>query len=369
MKRIFKILTISTLGIMTYILLGASCLPKVSIPVNGFLFGRNFTTTVDNQLAKEMLSEDNDENVTKLFSTYANKPLNTTTLSEISKKYSMDVSTLYFLEKSYENPKNKEAQDLYLNYFDQLSDNNFKQKFEHLQDVYVAFVPGLDYLDTTNGGDFAKQRRLFTSNGIQNELILTESWGFADRNAEIVAKRLKELNKQHEKIIVVSASKGGLDVAIALGKLLKAEDISSVKAWVSVGGILKGSPVADKYLSWPKCWVAEIGLLFVGQKISLIKDVSYKKRTEDFKNFNFPEHITRVHFIGAPLATQIHKRIKSNYCSIKDYGPNDGITPLADEVSDGGIVVSELGFDHYYKHPDLDKKTLALALTVINLQK
>ncbi len=39
-----------------YILLGASCIPKLSIPVNGFLFGRNYTTTVDNQLAKEMLS-------------------------------------------------------------------------------------------------------------------------------------------------------------------------------------------------------------------------------------------------------------------------------------------------------------------------
>ncbi len=102
-------------------------------------------------------------------------------------------------------------------------------------------------------------------------MILTESWGLADRNAEIVANRLKELNKQYEKIIVVSASKGGLDVAIALGKLLKAEDIPSVKTWVSVGGIVREAPVADKYLCWPKCWIAEIGLMFVqGQKISLV---------------------------------------------------------------------------------------------------
>ena len=360
MKNILKILTITTLGFIIYILLGSSCIPKVSIPVNGFLFGRNFTTTVDNQLAKKMLSKEDYVEVNKLFTVYANKPLNTATLSEISKKYSMDVSTLYFLERAYKSPKNKEAQDLYLKYFNQFSDKNFKQQFEPVQNVYVAFVPGLDYLDTSNGGDFAKQRKLFTSNGIHNELILTESWGLADRNAEIVAKRLKELNKQYEQIIIVSASKGGLDVAIALGKLLKAKDIPSVKAWVSVGGILKGSPVADKYLSWPKCWVAEIGLLFAGQNINLVQDVSYKKRTEDFKNLHFPEHIKRFHFIGAPLSTQIHKRIKSNYCSIKDLGPNDGITPLADEVSDGGIIVSELGFDHYYKHPELDKKTLAL---------
>lgn len=368
MKRAFKFIAMSAVGMMTYFLLGASCLPKTEIPVYGLLFGRSYTTTVDDQLAKEILTNPGSQKVKKLFSAYADQPLNTKTLSEISAKYSMDVSTLYFLERAYHNPVNKEAQDLYLHYFEQLSDNNYGEQLAPLQEYYVAFVPGLDYHDTTNGGDFAKQRRLFANSGVKNELILTESWGLADTNAEIVASRLRELNKQHEKIIVVSASKGGLDLAIALGNLLKPEEISSVKAWVSVGGILKGSPVADKYLHWPKCWVAEIGLLFVGQKISLVQDVSYEKRAKDFENFHFPEHIKRIHFVGAPLSTQIHKRIKSNYCSIREFGPNDGITPLADEVTEGGIVVSELGFDHYYKHPELDKKTMALALTVVDLE-
>jgi hypothetical protein len=369
MKRILEVINISIYGIMAYFLIGASCLPKTAIPVNGFLFGRSYTTTVDNLLAKEILSEPESKNVKKLFSAYADKPLNTETLSEISTRYSMDVSTLYFLKRAYGNPQNKEAQDLYLNYCDILADNNYEQQLAPLRDYYIAFAPGLDYHDTTNGGDFAKQRRLLTRIGVKNELILTQSWGLSDTNAVIIANRLTDLSKQHKKIIVVSASKGGLDVAIALGKLLKADDIPSVKAWVSVGGILKGSPVADKYLHWPKCWIAEIGLLFVGQDISLVRDVSYQKRKEEFAEFNFPEHIKRIHFVGAPLSTQIHKRIKSNYCSIKEFGPNDGITPLADEVSDGGIVVTELGFDHYYKHLDIDKKTIALALTVVNIQR
>lgn len=367
MKRLLIIIATTATGFLVYIFLGASCIPKNTFHAIGTLFGRNIITTVDSPLAKDMLSNPESENVINLFSAYAEKPLNTATLAEISSKYSMDVSTLYFLEKAYQIKENKEAQDHYLNYFDQLNDLDYKLHLKPLQDYYIAFAPGLDYLDTTNGGDFAKQRRLLTNAGVQNELILTKSWGFADENAEIVAKRLKELNSKYKNIIVVSASKGGLDVAIALGQILTNEDISSVKAWVSVGGILKGSPVADKFLHWPKCWVAEIGLLFVGQKISLIQDVSYERRSEEFTNFNFPVHIKRVHFVGAPLATQIHKRIKSNYCSIKEFGPNDGITPLADEVSDGGIIVSELGFDHYYKHPEIDKKTIALALTVAKI--
>jgi hypothetical protein len=102
----------------------------------------------------------------------------------------------------------------------------------------------------------------------------------------------------------------------------------------------------------------------VGQKISLVEDVSYAKRGSGFNDLVFPEQLMRVHFIGAPLSAQVEKRIRSNYCSISAFGPNDGITPLADEVSDGGIIVSELGLDHYYRSPDIDKKTIALALTV-----
>ncbi|MES2780756.1 MAG: hypothetical protein V4651_12755 [Bacteroidota bacterium] len=368
MKKAFKFISVAVLGLTVYIVLGASCIPKTSISVDGFLFGRPYQTFVDNGLAKQMLTDPKSDLVTKLFSAYADKPLNTATLSEIAINNSMDVATLYFMQRAYQDKQNKQAQDLYLTYLDQLSDNNFKQQLSPLADFYVAFVPGLDYNDTTNGGNFARQRRLLAASGIQNELILTDDWGLTDDNALTVAKRLIELSKQHEKIIVVSASKGGLETAIALGKVLKPEETKSIKAWISVGGILNGSPVADTYLCWPKCWIAEIGLMTVGQKISLVQDVSYKKRAAEFTDFNFPDNIKRVHFVGAPLATQIHKRIKSNYCSIKKFGPNDGITPLMDEVSQNGIIVSELGLDHYYSSPSIDKKTIALALVVAKIQ-
>lgn len=368
MKKAIKFISVAVSGLTVYIVLGASCIPKTSIPVDGLLFGRPFHTTVDNGLAKQMLTNPTSDLVTKLFADYQDKPLNTTTLADIAANNSMDVATLYFLQRAYQDKQNKQAQDQYLKNLDNLSGDNYNEQLVPLKDFYVAFVPGLDYNDTTNGGNFARQRRLLTASGIQNELILTDDWGLSDDNASVVANRLRELSKTHEKIIIVSASKGGLETAIALGKILKAEETKSIKAWVSVGGILNGSPVADTYLCWPKCWVAEIGLMTIGQKISLVQDVSYKKRAAEFTAFNFPANIKRVHFVGAPLATQVHKRIKGNYCSIKQFGPNDGITPLADEVSPDGIIISELGFDHYYSHPEIDKKTIALALVVANCQ-
>jgi hypothetical protein len=37
---------------------------------------------------------------------------------------------------------------------------------------------------------------------------------------------------------------------------------------------------------------------------------------------------------------------------------------LADELVPGGIAVTDVGLDHYYRDPAIDLKTLALALAV-----
>lgn len=368
-SKFFKTTFICTMGILTYIFFGSSCVPKNAISVSGYLFGRPLVTTVDNELAKLMLTNPQDEQVIDLFNAYQSKPLDTKTLADIATNYSTDVSTFYFVQKSYQNADNKQAQDLYFSNLDKLSsESNIKGELKPLENYYVAFVPGLNYKDTTNGGNFARQRRMMTAAGIANEMIETDEWGLTDDNALIVANRLKELSTQHDKIIVVSASKGGLETAIALGKLLKPEETKSIKAWVSVGGVLRGSPVADTYLCWPKCWIAEIGLMTKGKKINLVQDVSYVKREASYNELKFPCNIKIIHFVGAPYATIIDKDIKPLYCSIKEYGPNDGLTPLADEVTENGIVVTELGLEHHYRSPDIDKKTVALALVVAQIQ-
>jgi hypothetical protein len=50
---------------------------------------------------------------------------------------------------------------------------------------------------------------------------------------------------------------------------------------------------------------------------------------------------------------------------IRPLGPNDGSTLLADELVPGGIVVTNIGLDHYYKDPIIELKTIALAYVVL----
>ena len=353
--------------IFTFFLPESTSDKKNSFEVEGDLFNNSIVTKVNHKLAKLMLTDSSHAEVRKLHHAFGNKKLNTQTLVEITNEYSVDVATLYFFQKLYQEEKNKTAQNLYQNYLSK-SEKLFSEKeLSNLREFIIVFVPGLGYKeDTTTGADFSRQRKLLNLYGIRNELIQTNEWGLSEENAVMIASRLRELSVSNNKIIVVSASKGGLETAIALGQIMSKEEVMKIAAWVSVGGVLRGSPIADNYLIAPSCWFAEFMLWTKGEKINIVQDLSYKKRTKTFDELTFPKELKIIHFIGAPLFSQVSKEIKGRYSSLLDFGPNDGLTPLADEIIEGGIVVSELGLDHYFRDTDIDKKTLALALVAVN---
>lgn len=349
------------LGTMLY----NRCLPKEKIMAKGIFLGQPLQTTVDHQLAKEMVENPGAMPVKKLFNRYKDHKINTSTLSEIGKEYSNDVATFYFLHRLYNDSINKYCQDTYR----QGLANKDETIYSALEGYHIVFVPGLAYKeDTTTGANFSRQRKLFDHYNISNELIETEEWGLSEHNANIIADRLKSINGKYKKIMVVSASKGGLETALALDGV-EEHEISSVKSWVSVGGILRGSPIADTYLKAPKCWMAGVVLWTKGKHLSLVEDLSYKRRTSKAQTLRFPGHIKIIHYVGTPLATKISKEIKGRYCSMARFGPNDGLTPIADEITEQGFVVSELGLDHYYRDNRIDKKTLALAYVAVTLEE
>lgn len=366
MKRLFTLLGSVEIIIVFFILLVSWRLPKSTFYVNGSLFNKPFESMVDAELAKQMLCCPNDSMVIGLFDKYKDKPLNTPTLSEISRTYSMDVASLYFVQRLYNLPQNKKAQDLYSFYIEQISSNIKIDELEKLKEHYIVFIPGMAYKDIpSTGAHFKRQRKLLTTYGIENELINIPQWGIIENNADIITQRLKVLCQKHKKIILVSTSKGGLETAIVLSNKLTNEETSSIKAWISVGGILKGSPIADYFLKPGKTGIAKLFLWTKRENIDMVKAMSYKERCKNFEEMKFPDHIKIIHYVGIPLSTKIRTKIKTRYKYMVPLGPNDGLTPLADELTEKGLVVSEVGLDHYFDDPNIDKKAIALALTSI----
>lgn len=332
--------------------------------VEGVLLGRPFSAQVNHPLAVTMLTNKSDSSVMNLFDFYGSMALSNTLLEEITKKYSIDVSTLFLVEKLYELPANKKVQD---DYFSKLDDfslvDDLTKSLDFLKDFHIVFIPGFNYEE--NQGNFEDQRKLFDSAGISNEMIMTEPFGLIDSNALIVANQLREINRQHSNILLISISKGGAEIGIALSNLLSPEDITSVKAWINACGILKGSPVADHWKKpLRKMWIS-LGLFFVGKgKLpinAILNDLSYEHRK--YTILTIPTTIYTVNYVVVSLGKNMNR--------ITLQVPNDGFSPTLDAITDNEIVVIEVGngLNHKLEKFDVNTRLSAILYHIVENNK
>ncbi|MBS4066664.1 MAG: hypothetical protein KGZ74_19030 [Chitinophagaceae bacterium] len=331
--------------------------------VKGIVFGQPVDLSVDNILAKQMIEDSTKFDYQNIDKELSKPRITTNFLISLTKKYSIDVATVYFLQKTYS--ENKDFYSSYSNTLAQLSKGESPPELEKLKGYTFLFVPGLAYkADTSTGADFARQRRLLDHYGVKNRLINTAEWGLCDDNAKIVADEIKK--EKGRAIVLVSASKGSIEAYIALNDLLDSNEIKKVHSWISVGGILNGSPIADKYTKFPYSWFAKIVLVLNRINNAVIKDLSYKSRTRDLRKNQLPANLKIIHFVGVPFSLQLSADVKGPYKHIKKLGPNDGLTPIADQLLPGGIVICEIGLDHYFRSVTIDLKTLALGCLAVS---
>jgi hypothetical protein len=366
------------LSVVWFSAFGCASVPKHSI--QGTLAGQAIATTVDSAISKyylehylrnDRINPAYDQEIARALLIWNQRPLDSDNLGELTQEFSPDFATLYFVSRVYQDPRSRKAQDAFRAHVATLRAEGEKEVLrmaKRAAPYLIAFVPGYAYKkDPTTGADFAQQRRLMTAAGFKNVLIETDELATVDRNARIVASEILRLSAEHRKIIVVSTSKGGTEVALAMGELLPPERLEGVKAWVSIGGLLRGTPSADQALRWPTSWLVRVAFFFTGHRGELIEDLNTKKRREVFAQLKFPDDMLMLQYVGAPLSGQIAAYVQGRYDDLKNLGPNDGLTLLADELIDGGIVITDIGLDHYYLDPDIDLKTFALAAVVLDL--
>ncbi len=361
-------------------LLSSGCASVAKYPVRGTLAGQAISTTVDSELSKyyleHYLRNDRtnpayDQEINRAFTIWNQRSLDSDSLRELTQEFSPDFATLYFVSRVYQDPRNRKAQDAFHAQVATLRAKGPKEVSriaKRFAPYLIAFVPGYAYKkDPATGADFAQQRRLMTEAGFKNVLIETDELATVDKNAQIIASEILRLSEEHHRIILVSTSKGGTEVALAIGKLLPPERLEGVKAWMSIGGLLRGTPSADQALQWPRSWLVRTAFFFTGHRGEIIEDLNTKKRREVFAQLEFSGDILTLQYVGAPLSGQIAEYVQGRYDDLKNLGPNDGLTLLADELVEGGIVITDIGLDHYYLDPEIDLKTFALASVVLGL--
>jgi len=227
----------------------------------------------------------------------------------------------------------------------------------------VLFVPGWDYVENGHltGADFAQPRKLVSRFGIENHLVELPPTGSVEQNAEVLAAEIVGRGRSGKQILIAGASSAGPAIHLALGELLGKKELSSIKAWLNLGGILQGSPLVDHLQSRPQRWLFNLVVWFKNWNKDSILSMGTGPSRSRFQRLHVDADIFVVNYLGVPLSGQLSQYSKDKYPLLKSDGPNDGLTLLTDVIAPNSLTIVALGNDHFFaEDPRIEEKTVAL---------
>ncbi len=341
------------------------------LPVRGSVGGQTIETRVDSEaaryylasyLAGERSNSVLDERIDLVYQSANGRLPDRRELKRLSDDFSIDFASLYLADRIARTPVNRR----FRNVFDQARAYVSKALSEgHVDlpaasaDYEVLFVPGYLYgRHPVTGADFAAPRTALKRVGLTHHFVETDEQGAIETNANLVVSAMRGRAHTGRRLILVSVSKAGSEVALALTRLGPLET-RHVAAWLNIAGLLQGSPLADDSL-WQ-----QLEELIGRVDIAGVESLTTARSRERFRAFRLPEHVLVVNYIGIPLSGTISSLARAGFADLRKHGPNDGLSLLPDLIVPGGLTLAELGRDHFLLDEHIDVRTVALAITLI----
>jgi hypothetical protein len=283
-------------------------------------------------------------------------------LKHLSDEFSVDFAALYLADQIERVPVNRR--------FRQDFDQAYRYALEAYpeggvvlpraaQDYEVLVVPTYLYDRLlAAGADMAAPREALRNVGLPVYFVETDDDGAVEANADLVAKAIRDRAQSGRRLILISASKSGPEVALALTRL-GGDETRHVAAWINAVGALQGTPLVDDRL------LPDFELFMGKVDAAGRESMSTRRSRQRFESFRIPENIFVVNYFGIPVIGSVSFWIRTSYMPLRKYGPNDGTVLLADMIFPRGVTLAELGSDHFMSGKRLDISTVALAMTVI----
>lgn len=232
--------------------------------------------------------------------------------------------------------------------------------------VRIALVPGWRWRTSpANGADLERVRPVADALRLACERIETDEDGTVEENARAVAQWLRDAPGD-EPIVLVSASKGGPEAALALDALRDTPAADRVVAWINVSGLMGGSPIADGSLAWPARAFVQGLMLVIGGSMRPVASMTQSRSRERRDGLDLPDHLVVVNYVAAPYSGDITPRGAFTWSLLRPNGPNDGISLLTDARMPG-ITLIEPGVDHFLAGPQVDARLAAILLATLDL--
>jgi hypothetical protein len=364
-KNIFNWPSIIIL-LLSGLLLLSSC---SGLPVTGMVGGQLIDSRVDSEVARYYLGSylagkhsDTalDERIDRVYQGTNGSLPDRGQLKHLSDQFSVDFAALYFADQIARVPVNRRFRSAFDKAYEYAS-KAFPEGQVKLSAGYeVLVVPTYLYKRfLATGADMAVPRAALQKAGLTCHFVATDDDGPVEANADIVAAAIRARAPSGRRLILLSASKSGPEVALALTKLDPAET-HHVVAWINAVGALQGTPLADERL------FPELEYL-VGKLDPLgMESMTMALSRQRFASFRIPEHVLVVNYFGIPISGSVSFWMRRSYSPLRKYGPNDGNVLLPDMIFPGGVTLTQLGGDHFMRNRPLDISTVALAITVIN---
>jgi hypothetical protein len=341
------------------------------LPVRGSVGGQNIETRVDSEAARYFLTSylggrrsdiDLDQRIDRTYRNGLGDLPDRIELKRLSDEFSVDFAALYFADRIARAPNNRDLRAAYARVYDDLQktvagtgflSNELAAKYE------IVLVPGYLYKrPPVTGADLAAPRAALRRAGIAQYFVETIEDGAIETNAEIVLSAIRARSQGGRRLVLVSVSKSGAEVALALTRLGSA-GTGSVAAWVKIAGTLQGSPLADESLLQLEDVVGKVD-------VAGVESLSTARSRERFNGFRVPPHVLVINYIGIPLSGTISLLARSGFLQLRAHGPNDGLSLLPDLIIPGGVTLAELGRDHFLLDDRIDVSTIALTITVMS---
>ncbi len=317
---------------------------------------------VDSELTRRFLSTPaGDPGIDAICAKYDAMELNRANLGALSRETSPDFATIYFARRVLADPKNRELAARVDAELAALRAGQRGLVKEPHGKLLILMVPGYLYrTDPSTGADLQREMTLLKNAGYATEQVATVDDGTVEENGRIVAERLRKARADGQRIAIVSSSKGGPETAHALGVVLSPAETTHVAAWISVAGLMRGTPVADDLSTGPTGLVVSAVMWTQRLDPDSLRSITTTRSTARLARTRIPDHIFLLQYIAVPLSGQITNEARDRYRRLSNDGPNDGISLLADEMI-GGVTVLELGVDHYFRAEGQALRTLAIA--------
>ncbi len=357
-----------------FLFVGCSSLPK--IPVHSEYLNEPVNTTVDSEIARYYLStylkgvRSNpvfDRKIDSLHKSQANSLPTQKELKTIAHTFSHDFAALFFVEHLMLEKRNQVIFQKYLEILNSGTEQLYAQP-DNASDYQIIFVPGWNYIDNgyLTGSDLALPRKVVTDLGIQNILVTTPSNGSVQESADIVSQSILQQSNIDKKIIIVGASAAGPAIHLTLGERLSHQQSDSVVAWINLGGILKGSPLIDRFQRWPLKALLNIVIWYKDWDNEDILSMSTEISINRFKRLRLSPNLKVMNYLALSLSGNLSHLSENKYPLIMPEGPNDGLTLLADVIApDSGTLIA-VNSDHYFgEDENINDKIIAILKTMI----